>query len=108
VTERLVATFIPRFAATAKTRLARSVELAARRTTEAATTIARELHTIAGEAGVLGLATVLPLVRTSETITKRFHATMSDADADALVASLEALDRAIDDLGAAPQTTARI
>ena len=50
--EDLLATFMPKFAAIAKTRIARSIELATVRSPDGIPAIARELHAIAGEAGL--------------------------------------------------------
>ena len=59
----LLAEFLPRFAASASERLGRSRELvAARRFDE----VGRELHTLAGEAAVLGLRSVADLARRGE------------------------------------------
>jgi HPt (histidine-containing phosphotransfer) domain-containing protein len=92
----LLATFMPKFAAVAKTRITRSIELANQRTPEGAPQIAREMHAIAGEAGLLGIGNIVQLARAGEDRAKRLQASRSDADADALLASLTELKNAIE------------
>ena len=92
----LLALFMPRFKELAGTRLARSIEIAEKRDHTDTTTIARDLHAIAGEAGLLGLVAIVPLVRAGEEQAKRLRSSRSDADADALVASLTELKHAIE------------
>jgi HPt (histidine-containing phosphotransfer) domain-containing protein len=92
----LIATFMPKFAAIAKTRIAKTIDLATQRTPEGVPTIARELHAIAGEAGLLGLGAIVALARSGEEHAKRLRTSRSDADADALLASLAELKTAID------------
>jgi HPt (histidine-containing phosphotransfer) domain-containing protein len=103
--EDLLATFLPKFSAIAKTRVARSIELAEKRDPEAVTLIARELHAIAGEAGLLGISAVVALARVGEDNAKRLRTSRSDADADALLASLNELKRAIDRVVLPPERT---
>lgn len=98
----LLATFVPKFVATARTRIAKSLDLASKRTAEGLPQIARELHSIAGEAGLLGLATIVALARAGEDQAKRLRATRSDADAEALLASLTELQGAIDSVAPPP------
>lgn len=92
----LLASFMPRFKAAASTRLARSIELAHRRDAADAVEIARAMHAVAGEAGLLGLTGIVPLARAGEEHAKRLRTTCSDADAEALLASLTELQRAIE------------
>lgn len=99
----LLASFLPRFTALAKTRLARSLEVAMQRDHAGTAAIARDLHAVAGEAGLLGLASIVPLARASEEAAKRLRASRAEADADALVASLTELQQAIESV-AAPAT----
>jgi chemotaxis protein histidine kinase CheA len=98
--EDLLATFLPKFTAIAKTRVARSIELAEKRDPDAVTQIARELHAIAGEAGLLGISTIVSLARAGEDQVKRLRSSGAAADMDALLASLVDLKRGIDHLGA--------
>ena len=98
----LTARFLPQFVALARARVDAALAAAARRDHGATTTTVRELHSLAGEAGLLGLREVIPLARDSEQKAKLLRASRADADADALVAALCELDRIIEDLAAAP------
>jgi HPt (histidine-containing phosphotransfer) domain-containing protein len=62
----------------------------------------RELHSLAGEAGLLGLHQIIPVARDGEQKAKRLHTSHADADADALAAALRELDQIIDDIARAP------
>jgi len=94
--DELLASFMPRFKAAATVRLARSIELAQRRDHADATEIARAMHAVAGEAGLLGLTAIVPLARAGEEHAKRLRTSRNDSDADALLASLTELQRAIE------------
>lgn len=99
----LLASFMPRFKELATTRLARSIELAKRGDQDSTTAIARDMHAVAGEAGLLGLAAIVPLARAGEEHAKRLRTTRSAEDASALLASLTELQRAIELVGATNQ-----
>jgi HPt (histidine-containing phosphotransfer) domain-containing protein len=92
----LLASFMPKFKELASTRLARSIEIAQKRDHDNTAAIARDLHAVAGEAGLLGLAAIVPLARAGEEHAKRLRVSRSDEDADALLQSLAELKRAID------------
>lgn len=92
----LLASFVPRFKEIASTRLARSIELATRGEEGDAAAIARDMHAVAGEAGLLGLTSIVPLARAGEEHAKRLRVSRSPEDASALLASLNELQRAID------------
>jgi HPt (histidine-containing phosphotransfer) domain-containing protein len=92
----LYARFLPPFVALARARVASALAAVQHRDHEAITTTVRELHSLAGEAGLLGLHEVIPLARDSEQKAKLLHASRADADADALVAALHKLDTVID------------
>jgi HPt (histidine-containing phosphotransfer) domain-containing protein len=98
----LLATFVPKFVATARTRIAKSLDLASKRTADGVPQIARELHSIAGEAGLLGLGAIVTLARAGEEKAKRLRTSRSDADADALLASLTELQAAIETVASPP------
>jgi chemotaxis protein histidine kinase CheA len=98
----LAARFLPQFVALARARVDVALAAAARRDHGATTTTVRELHSLAGEAGLLGLHQVIPLARDGEHKAKLLRASQADADADALVAALRELDRLIGDIAAAP------
>ncbi|NVB85425.1 MAG: hypothetical protein HOV81_44080 [Kofleriaceae bacterium] len=87
---------MPRFVAIATKRISLALELATKRTPDSVTAIARELHAIAGEAGLLGLEAIEAHARTGEGLAKKVRTSRSDADADALLASLTELKGAID------------
>ncbi len=96
MTNDLIATFLPKFVATARQRITRSLEFATRRDHEIVPAIARELHAIAGEAGLLGIGTIVALARASEDHVKRLRATRSGGDFEVLLASLDDLKNAIE------------
>jgi HPt (histidine-containing phosphotransfer) domain-containing protein len=97
--EDLHAKFLPQFVALARSRLELAIKVAVERDHAATTKIVRELHTLAGEAGLLGLHDVVPLARDSEQKAKALHVSRSEADADVLVAALRQLERVIDGIG---------
>ncbi len=94
--EDLLATFVPRFAANAKVRVARSIEHANRRDAAGTAMVIRELHAIAGEAGLLGLGGIVSLARRGEEAAKRYRTNRDNQVAEALLASLDELRRAIE------------
>jgi len=96
----LHARFLPQFVTLARSRVAVALAAVLERDHGATTTTMRDLHTLAGEAGLLGLTDVIPLARDGEQKAKRLHGSQADADADALVAALRALDQVIESLGA--------
>src|SRR5690349_21335550 len=100
--EDLAARFLPQFVALARSRVEAALAAVARRDHAAAATTVRELHSLAGEAGLLGLHDVIPLARDGEQKAKRLHVSRADADADALAAALHQLDRLIDGIAAPP------
>lgn len=97
--EDLYAKFLPQFVALARTRVATALAAVLRRDHGVTTTIVRELHSLAGEAGLLGLHKVIPLARDSEQKAKVLHVSQADADADALVAALRELETVIEGIG---------
>ena len=101
----LLAAFMPKFTAVAKMRVTRSLELAMQREPEAVATIARELHAIAGEAGLLGVSNIVALARAGEEHARRLRTTRSEADAAALLASLTELKHAIELVSPQPERT---
>jgi HPt (histidine-containing phosphotransfer) domain-containing protein len=101
----LYARFLPPFVALARARVATALAAVQQRDHGATTTTVRELHSLAGEAGLLGLHAVIPLARDSEQKAKRLHVSHADADADALVAALRELDTVIEGIGATISST---
>lgn len=94
--DELYARFLPQFVALARTRLATAISIAGQRDHAATNTMVRELHTIAGEAGLLGLTSVVPLARECEHKAKLLHG--GGLDADGLLASLHRLAQEIEAL----------
>jgi HPt (histidine-containing phosphotransfer) domain-containing protein len=96
----LHAKFLPQFLQLARSRLAAALQAAAARDHLAATTTARNLHTLAGEAGLLGLHDVVPLAREGEQKARSLGASRTDADAELLVDALRRLEQDIESIGA--------
>jgi HPt (histidine-containing phosphotransfer) domain-containing protein len=96
----LSAKFLPQFLELARSRVTTAINAAVARDHLAATTIARNLHTLAGEAGLLGLHDVVPLARDGEQRAKSLGASRTDADAELLVDALRQLERVIESIGA--------
>ena len=94
--DELIAKFLPRFTELARTRLARALELAEKRDYNAMPAVVRELHSIVGEAGLLGLTGLVVLARGCEDRAQRMATARDDRDATALIDSLHELDRAIE------------
>ena len=94
--DNLYARFLPPFVTLARTRVAFALDAVQRRDHGATTTTVRELHSLAGEAGLLGLHEVIPLARDGEQKAKLLRASRADADADALVAAVRKLDTPVD------------
>jgi HPt (histidine-containing phosphotransfer) domain-containing protein len=97
--EDLHARFLPQFVTLARERVATAVAAVLRRDHGATTTTVRELHSLAGEAGLLGLHEVIPLALDSEQKAKLLRVSRADADADALVAALRKLDTVVEGIG---------
>lgn len=96
----LNAKFLPQFLELARTRVASAIKAAVARDHLATTTIARNLHTLAGEAGLLGLHDVIPLAREGEQRAKLLGASRTDADAELLLDTLRRLEKVIESIGA--------
>lgn len=96
----LNAKFMPQFLELARSRLAAALKAAIARDHLAATTTARNLHTLAGEAGLLGLHDVVPLAREGEQKAKSLGASRTDADAELLIDALRRLEQVIESIGA--------
>lgn len=96
----LNAKFMPQFLELARSRVTTAINAAVARDHRAATTIARNLHTLAGEAGLLGLHDLVPLARDGEQKAKSLGASRTDADAERLLDALRQLERAVESIGA--------
>jgi HPt (histidine-containing phosphotransfer) domain-containing protein len=95
--DELVAKFLPRFAALAGERVRRASECASSRKHELAAAIAHDLHSLAGEAGLMGLEAVTTTARSAEQAARRFGDTREEGDANGLAKCLEDLERALAD-----------
>ena len=98
--DELSAKFLPQFLDLARSRVTTAIQAAIARDHLAATAIARNLHTLAGEAGLLGLHDVVPLARDGEQKAKSLGASRAEADAELLVDALRQLERVIESIGA--------
>src|SRR2546428_518183 len=98
----LAARFLPQFVALARSRLETALAAMAQRDHGATRTTAIEMHSLVGEAAVLGLPRGVPLAREVEQKARRLPTSHADADAEALVAALRQLDRIIASISGAP------
>jgi HPt (histidine-containing phosphotransfer) domain-containing protein len=89
----LVARFLPRFAALARERSARAMAVVTSADSGQASAVARDMHSVAGEAGMLGLQAVLKAAREAEIAAKRFAS--DPGQVQALASALTELDAAV-------------
>jgi len=101
--EDLLAKFLPQFVSHTRTRVATAISSTAQRDRVALSKTISELHTVAGEAGLLGLTDVFPIVRDCEQKAKRLRDTSADADVEVLLASLRHLEQVIEGLAVTPE-----
>jgi chemotaxis protein histidine kinase CheA len=92
----LLAKFLPQFLAHTRTRVATAIASTAQRDRAAVAKTINELHTVAGEAGLLGLTDVFPLVRDCEQKAKRLRETSAESDVEVLLAALQHLEQVIE------------
>lgn len=83
--EDLQATFLHRLTTLARTRLAHARAAVIARDAAGLVTAARDLHSLAGEAGLLGLAELVPLARRGEDRIKQAIAAPDEPTDDVLV-----------------------
>lgn len=102
--EELYAKFLPQFLELARERMKRAYETIERPDHAALVVTVRDLHGIAGEAGLLGLSQIVPLARNGEELAKKLRDNAPGADLGDLIAALEELTRALD-VVAQPKTT---
>lgn len=88
--------FLPRFATLAEERIRRGLEVAAAIEGDQALDLARELHSMAGEAGLLGLGELLALARNAEVAAMQLHASRVPSKRTALEQALLELERAVE------------
>jgi len=98
----LLAKFLPQFVAHTRTRVAAAIGSTTQRDRASFAKTVSELHTVAGEAGLLGLTDVFPLVRDCEQKAKRLRDTGAEADVEVLLAALHHLAQVIEGLAASP------
>jgi HPt (histidine-containing phosphotransfer) domain-containing protein len=96
--EDLQAAFLPRFLEAARGRVARALAAAGDTERDGTATTLRDLHSLAGEAGLLGLTSVLALARAGEEKARALVAARNDETVAALRGALDDLSRALDDL----------
>ncbi|HEX4420002.1 MAG TPA: Hpt domain-containing protein [Kofleriaceae bacterium] len=92
----LLARFLPQFVTLAKTRITVAITGVGQRDAASVQKTVRELHTLAGEAGLLGLSQVVPLARDCEQKAKNLHSSPTSTDVDVLVAALHELEQLIE------------
>jgi chemotaxis protein histidine kinase CheA len=96
--EDLHARFLPQFVTLARSRIAAGIDGAHRRDLAVIATTMREMHSLVGEAGLLGIDHVIPLARECEQKARLLHGSKADADVEPLVAALRRLERVIDSI----------
>lgn len=87
--------FFPRFAKSAKERIAEGFRTAKNVEGDGALHLARHMHSLAGEAGLLGLGDLVVIARAAEEAATQLHADTSEARRDGLVAALTELEGAL-------------
>jgi HPt (histidine-containing phosphotransfer) domain-containing protein len=96
--EELYAKFLPQFTELARDRMRRAYDAAARPDEPTLTAVMRDLHGIAGEAGLLGLARIVPVARNAEEHAKRLRD--GRGEAEAFLVALRELGTALEAVGA--------
>mgnify|MGYP001548316951 CR=1 FL=1 len=96
--EDIEAMFLPRFAEAARTRLANATAATEKRDPAALAAVVRDMHSIAGEAGLLGLREVVPLALDGEARAKRLSTERSDQAAAAMTETIRALEAIVEGL----------
>lgn len=90
--------FLHRFTALARTRVANALDAAERRDHDAVAVSVRELHGLAGEAGLLGFSDIVPLARAGEDKAKRLCNERTPENAAQLIDALRLIEQRIDAL----------
>jgi HPt (histidine-containing phosphotransfer) domain-containing protein len=88
--------FLGRFTALARERISLGMNVAASTECDEALHLARELHSLAGEAGLLGLPHLLVSARTAEEAATKLNASRDPSEREALKAALSELGQAIE------------
>ena len=102
----LLARFLPQFLAHARPHLAAVIGWITRRDPAERATIERRIHTLAGDACLLGLTEVCSLGLDCERRIKRLVADSSEIDIEQVVAALRQLEQLIEGLEAAQASKA--
>jgi HPt (histidine-containing phosphotransfer) domain-containing protein len=92
----LVARFLPQFLSLARARVASMIARVAGGNHAEIQKIMRELHTLVGEAGLLGLGDIVSVVRDCEKKAKELHVSRTEQNTEALVAALRQLERVVE------------
>jgi HPt (histidine-containing phosphotransfer) domain-containing protein len=96
--EDLQAAFLPRFLEAARARITRALAAVGEAERDGTAATLRDLHSLAGEAGLLGLSSVLARSRVAEDKARALVAARTDDTVTALRDALGELSRALDDL----------
>lgn len=102
--EDLRAAFLPRFLEVARARITKARAATREAGRDAVNATLRDLHALAGEAGLLGLTAVLALAREGEERARSLLAARTDDTISALATSLDELAKALDHLDTPPTT----
>jgi HPt (histidine-containing phosphotransfer) domain-containing protein len=92
----LLAAFVPRFAKSARTRLTRALADIRKHVHAETPRTVSDLHTIAGDAGLLGLRHIADLARSCEDAARNAQKSCDDADLDLLADMIGELSDSID------------
>lgn len=87
--------FFPRFAKSAKERIAEGLRTAKNVEGDGALMLARQMHSLAGEAGLLGLGDLVVIARAVEESATQLHADPSADRRDGVEAALSELEAAL-------------
>lgn len=87
--------FFPRFAKSAKERILEGVRTAKHLEGDGALLLARQMHSLAGEAGLLGLGDLVVIARAAEEAATQLHADPTDSRREGVVAALSELESAL-------------
>ncbi|MBK8215294.1 MAG: Hpt domain-containing protein [Myxococcales bacterium] len=87
--------FFPRFAKSARERVALGMQTANATEGDGALQLARHMHSLAGEAGLLGLGDLVVIARAAEEAATQLHADATQGRREGLLAALGELESAI-------------
>ena len=98
--EDIQATFMHRFTSLARTRVSHALDATSRRDPAALAIVVRDMHSLAGEAGLLGLSEVVPLARSGEDRARHLAGALSPEAADEMLGVLRELEQLVERLAA--------